>query len=39
MSDIQAALLLPQIKKIKSISVKSHDKVYSIFNSGLLKSV
>ena len=31
--------MMNKIKKIKSISVKSHDKVYSIFNSGLLKSV
>ena len=32
-------LMMNKIKQIKSISVKSHDKVYEISTSGILKSV
>ena len=32
-------LMINKIKKIKSISVKNHEKIYSISTSGLLKSV
>ena len=32
-------LMMNKIKKIKSISVKNHKRVYEIVNSGLLKSV